>query len=103
MIVGVRKFTFWPEFRYFEAKGTAPGARGPGPEAQRPAPGTQGPGPGAFKSKTEVLKLKKLPNGGFETPRCALWLGIWKGFGSKLEYHRLPLEYHKAPGPGQKA
>ena len=47
-------------------------------------------------SKAEIVKLKELPNDGFETSRGALWLGIGTLFGSELEYH-------KPPGPGPKS
>ena len=38
--------------------------------------------------RTEILKLKELPNDGFDTSRGALWLGIGTFFASKLKYHR---------------
>ena len=31
---------------------------------------------GASRCRTEILKLKELPNDGFETSRGALWFGI---------------------------
>ena len=40
--------------------------------------------------RAEILKLKELPNDGFETSRGALWLGIGTFFGFKLDYHRPP-------------
>ena len=38
----------------------------------------------------EILKLKELPNDGFETSRGALWLGIGTFFGSKFGYYGPP-------------
>ena len=38
--------------------------------------------------RTEILKLKELPNDGFETSRGALWLGIGTFFDFKFGYHR---------------
>ena len=45
---------------------------------------------GGLRYRTEILKLKELPNDGFDTSRGALWLGIGTFYCFKLGDYRPP-------------
>ena len=46
--------------------------------------------------RTEIVKLKELPNDGFETSKGALWLGIVTSFVSKFGEYGAPVALPKS-------